>query len=252
MLFVILSGRGNFCWTANPWHQSEQKITKNKREGCLWTWVIGTGPHWHMIMCCFMCATEKVEIRNHPEQAGCCWWCCQAEEIFEKVEIRNYPEQGGCCWWCCQGERSRPTASSPPPWPSSPPLVWWEHILNLKFRIRNASNPKSEPGTLDPRCVGWKHEQGTNGRTNEWRDYSILRGWKHLTLADDRGWWKPDVVLNKVENCLLPHPVEWTKPMQTNLSLWYRYDQMIKIVLIKSCLWQDIIKILQFNVLWMK
>ena len=173
---------------------------------------MGTWPHWHMIICCFMCATEK-------------------------VEIRNYPEQGGCCWWCCQGERSRPTASSPPPWPSSPPLVWWEHILNLKFRIRNASNPKSEPGTLDPRCVGWKHEQGTNGRTNEWRDYSNLGGWKHLTLADDRGWWKPDVVLNKVENCLLPHPVEWTKPMQTNLSLWYQYDQnsIYKVLSVAGC-----------------
>ena len=190
---------------------------------------MGTWPHWHMIICCFMCATEK-------------------------VEIRNYPEQGGCCWWCCQGERSRPTASSPPPWPSSPPLVWWKHIFNLEFYrtlLKTRSFMLARIKRI-PRSIGWKHEQGTNGRTNEWRDYSNLGGWKHLTLADDRGWWKPDVVLNKVENCLLPHPVEWTKPMQTNLSLWYRYDQMIKIVLIKSCLWQDIIKILQFNVFWIK
>ena len=53
----------------------------------------------------------------------------------------------------------------------------------------------------------------TNRRTNEKAHFRRLEAL--LKLGGRR---KPDVVLNKVENCFLPHPVEWTKPMQTNLS----------------------------------
>ena len=52
----------------------------------------------------------------------------------------------------------------------------------------------------------------TNRRTNEKAHF-----WRLEALLKFGGRQKPDVVLNKVENCFLPHPVEWTKPMQTNL-----------------------------------